>query len=44
MKPEPEEAVNPFAPIDEEAEKKKPIDLKNYDLFPYDPVILERYQ
>lgn len=44
MKPEPEEPVNPFAPIDEEAERKKPINLKNYDFITYDPVLLERYQ
>lgn len=43
VKPEPEEPVNPFAPIDEEAEKKKPINLKNYDFITYDPVLLERY-
>lgn len=44
VKPEPEEPVNPFAPIDEEAEKKKPINLKSYDMVKYDPVLLERYQ
>jgi len=40
-KPEDEEPVNPFAPID--AEKKKPMNLKNYDLATYEPVIVERY-
>lgn len=44
VKPEPDEPVNPFAPIDEEAEKKKPINLKSYDMVKYDPVLLERYQ
>jgi len=43
VKPEPEEPVNPFAPIDETA-AKKPINLKNYDFITYDPVFPERPQ